>query len=120
MILSSFSIQISDETFELGAKEILEEVLTEVMLKKKRSADQMVADVVHAIAEAVPIEFLKKDEALDIVADKVNHTLSGSEVDKEAIAEIVESRGSIYNEEMMEILNIILERIISRGSVTSK
>lgn len=80
----------------------------------------MVADVVQAIAAAVPIEILKKDEALDLVADKVNHTLSGSEVDKEKISEIVESRVSIYNEEMMEILNIILERVISRGSVASK
>lgn len=100
----------------MGANQLLEEILTEAMDKINLPVDEMVANIVHTLTETVPVDFLMKNESLDIVADKLNESLRGSDLDKEKVAEIVERMGSIYREEMMELMNVVLERVFNLRS----
>lgn len=50
---------------------------------------------------------------MEIVTDMVTRNLKGSSVDKDVILNIVERKNHNYQEEMIEILNIVLDKIFS-------
>lgn len=84
------------------------------MDKSDLPPEEMVASVVNILTESVPADYLLKDEPLDVVADKINEGLGESDVDKEKVAEIVHRLSSTSSEEMMEVMNVILERVFSQ------
>lgn len=79
----------------------------------------MIWHVVQTLIETVPVDYLMRSSTLEIVADKVNEKLSGSDVNKGKVVEMVERTDSVYKTEVMEIVNVIVERAMNRDSGSS-
>lgn len=80
---------------------------------------EMIASVVQTLTESVPMDYLMKNESVDIVADKLRSSLQGSEVDKEQIVKIAANKENIYKEEMMEVLDVILDKVFASRNESS-
>lgn len=83
------------------------------------SPDEMIFNIVQALVENIPVDYLLRNESLNIVVDKMGGTLRESDVNKEKIAEMFERKGSIYKDEMKEILNVVLEKVLGSASISS-
>lgn len=98
----------------------MEEILNETLTKVDESPEEIVADLLRSIMESVPMDYLMKSESIDMVAARIGQKLESSEIDKEKIIETVEKRGSLYKDEILEVLAIIFERVFKERSISTK
>ncbi|CAG9822879.1 unnamed protein product [Phaedon cochleariae] len=106
--------EMSDESVNRCAREILEETIDEVLLMKGE-VHEVILRLVEKLVESIPIDFLLQDESIQSVVAKISDVMGNSELDRENLLKSVDSSSSVYRTEMLSILNLLLERVYGTG-----
>ncbi|CAG9858658.1 unnamed protein product [Phyllotreta striolata] len=96
------------------AKDLLEETLEEILSTKADPYDNLMK-LLEELVSTVPKEFLLDDRSIDSVVDKVKIYIHIHEVVIDIWVEKVESIESPLKDDVIEFLNIILERVYGTG-----
>lgn len=96
--------------------ELLEEIIDTALLAADEPAASLVK-MASSLVESVPMDYLMTNESLAIVEKKVSQKLGlSSELSREKVMEELSKMSSESKFEIMEILDIILERVIDMGN----
>lgn len=98
---------------ELETKELLEDVVDEVLLEKGEP-HEVLARLVARLVEMLPMDFIKKGESIDYIATKARESIL-SLTDRKKLTETVDSITSSQREEIVIVLNEIFEKVYGEG-----
>ncbi|KAG5898601.1 hypothetical protein JTB14_020977 [Gonioctena quinquepunctata] len=104
----------SDESFSRCAKELLEDIIDDVLLEKGE-VHEVITNLVQKLFESLPVEYILKEESIESIVQKLSDTLVETELNKEDLVQAIERIPSVYKEEMLKIFDIILEKVFHTG-----
>ncbi|ENN71892.1 hypothetical protein YQE_11429, partial [Dendroctonus ponderosae] len=104
--------QVNDENVLSCIKDILEEVLEEVVCADPH---YLIPAVLEKLLDNLPVEMISSESALDEIALSITKSVQDLELNQDELRKSVESISSADQQEIAEIINGILERVYGEG-----
>lgn len=76
---------------------------------------EIIIETAERLVESLPNEYIVQDDSLEVLTRKIGNSIGNQEIDKEAFGKALEDIPIHYKEQMLEIINIILERVFKTG-----
>lgn len=106
---------MSEDNIIKYARELLEETIEDVFLVKDNPYE-ILTKLLEELVRSVPKEFLLHEDSVGSIVEKITVYVEIHEVVIEVWVDKVDSVDSPFKEEMIELLNIILEKVFGTGT----
>lgn len=77
---------------------------------------EKIVSVVESLTESVPVDYLLKTDSVNMIADKLRSSVHEAGLSKEQINVAVKSMDIVDKDEMMQILDVVIDKMFDPGS----